>query len=499
MGHLANNKLRTENMIKLLENMHFNLEGQKITCHDEWVFIQSDSPKQAETMISELTTLLLDDPSMVLNREKITLEKLITDLIKSASNTDKTLHEACIAMLPILARNWQYQYDPETKQLNIELPTYMQSLFAALKSDALNIVNNQLTIKMNMLLEQNQDVLHIDEKSPLILVRHELFSKKKIFYAQQTLENGNIEIQPYFHLPKDVTPPDYHFVLDTSSSMEEHIENLKDGVIRFAEALFAYQPTAKISIQIFNTNVENATVFSSSNMGELGRYVNKINAYGSTALYRTVNQQLARLEKLSLHNNILLFTDGYNDDVGVETQIETLNGHIERIRKDLRISTCNKFFIINYLVKKDEYLKEVIELFASEYISAEEVDLQQALKNADQLGVWASKRGLFTYSVQVIDGQFCEYSLKADYADQFVALDKLEFSANENMEIELTIKDVQGEVILSDKRCLNNPTPKVKSSQNTNNSSTPNLWPFFTKNVLTRDEDLNYHNSLGNN
>ncbi|MBN9230842.1 MAG: VWA domain-containing protein [Legionella sp.] len=502
MGRLANNKLQTESIIKLLEKMNINLAGQTITCHDEWISVQSTSREQANSLISDLTTILLDDPSLGLTRKKVTISSLITKLITSATYCNQTIRDACLALLPILEKNWQYQYDPETKHLNIELGSCFLPIFEALQSEEINIIDSKFSIDISALLKTNEDktldVLLIEESNPLILIRHELFANKKIFYAQKTLKNGNIEVQPFFHLPPDVTPPDYHFILDTSSSMYCHMKEFKESVIRFAEALFEYQPNAKISLQFFNTIVGDTKIFTYGELEDLKKVVNSFYAYGSTALYKTVNKQLEQLAKLSLHNNYLLFTDGDNndDDNNEEGQIDLLSKHMERLGQDPRLLSCNKFFIINYKVRKNEYLADVVNLFSSEYISSNEVDLQKALQDAEQLSVWASKRGLFTYSVQVVEGQFSEYSLKADYANQFVPLEKLEFAAHEKLDIELTIKDVEGRIILSDKRCLNNPSPVVKHASNSNilfpNSEARQLKQIYS------DPDLEYNRTIQN-
>ncbi|ASQ45589.1 vWA domain-containing protein [Legionella clemsonensis] len=194
--------------------------------------------------------------------------------------------------------------DDEQEYIEIQLPSPAYApLFGSL-----NYIEAE-KIKFNIkefLKDHKQELIFIDGTSPLLLAHSDLFENKKVFYAEKKLNNDTVEVTPYFFVPNALTPPTYYFILDTSSSMEEEerLPTVRKSVIKFAEALFQFQPNAIINITQFVDNTKKVGSYRKEDFDELCMEVYCLKADGMTNLFTTALEQLERLKESTQHNNI---------------------------------------------------------------------------------------------------------------------------------------------------------------------------------------------------
>lgn len=462
MKHLINNVLRTKNMVELLHAMGIPVKKEQVTCKDERIIFNLESIKEGVELAADLQNLLQNDAVKLPIKRRTVAELLaeeITNATCSDSKNSETLKKSCLALLDIL--QLKDTLDEQQEYLDIQLPSAVYGpIFSALNYKYLSINGEKIKFNIKEYLKAHkQELILIDGQSPLLFAYSELFENRKVFYAEKKVSADITEVTPYFFVPDALTPPAYHFVLDTSGSMfGKNLDTLKKSVIELADALFQYQPDAVINISEFNT--ENRTVgnFRKQDMSRLKYEVNRLSADGSTRLYATVVDQLAMLTHSKLHNNILLFTDGINSSDYESLLINQLERTVESLGEETSlIRVKNKFFILSYGVKQPEVLQKVANAFASPIINTNTVDFIEALSQQDKLQEWAAARELFTCRLEVagsstLDTQSEEYVCSFDMSGQFVAL-KPQLHKN-NERLHLTITDSNGKILLDDQRSL---------------------------------------------
>lgn len=468
MGQLTNDVLRTKNMIQLLKDMGMGLEGTQVICHGELVFFKSDSQELSQQLSVNLQSLLAEgSPNQPQFRTFSLAELLIKEVASGVCSDQKKEHmhkSACDAVLQILIDNGlKYNLDDQKEHIEIELPSFVYaSLFNMLDYQYLSISGSTLRFNIKAFLKSYpNELIAINSGSPLLLINANIFESKKVFYAQTQLENGDIEIKPYFFIPHASFPPEYHFVLDTSGSMttNNNLDTLKKSVIQLSKALFEFQPEAIINITAFNSSVTSLGCYNQRTLYRLQSDVNTLEANGSTCLYRVSNEQLNKIVQSKKHNNVLLFTDGENYPLDYSTQ-KKLESSIESVEKGFAlVKARNKFFIIQYNLNQPTILNDPTEssilhrltaLFNSPVINSQSVDFMQALLSVNKMQEWAAARELFTCHL-LIDNETKEYVKSYDLSGQFIALDP---QHSKDGRVHLTIIDGDGNVILDDERSL---------------------------------------------
>ncbi|HHF7366040.1 TPA: VWA domain-containing protein [Legionella bozemanae] len=465
MGHLVNNVLRTKNMVALLQAMGINLNNARVSCKDERVIFTSETQKDAETLVTNLQELLQKDgikPSV----RRMSIAELLANEIAQAACSDGAMTEthkkSCLAVLNVLEMmGLEYALDKEQEYVNIQLPSAAYApLFNSLNYKYMSIEGEKIKFNIKEFLKTHkQELILIDGKSPLLFADTDSFEKKKVFYAEKRISENTVEVTPYFFVPNAITPPAYHFVLDTSSSMGgARLDALKKSVIEFAEALFEFQPDAVIHITEFNTATKKVGMgnYRKSDRSQLATDITTLKAVGATRLFGTVSDKLTALAQSTQHNNVLLFTDGENTEGHLDNEIAVLKKTVTTIKSGSSlIPVRNKFFILSYGTTQPEVLHHVVEVFGSLVLDTDTIDFTEALSKKGKLQEWAAARELFTCRLEVtnssdLDAKSEEYVHSCDMSGQFVALKPNQYKDNETLH--LTITDGNGTILLDDKK-----------------------------------------------
>ncbi|STX37916.1 VWA domain-containing protein [Legionella feeleii] len=467
---LANNALRTKNMIALLQDMGIKVgkkdEGKaEVSCKDELVILKPASQEEAENLAGEIQTLLQTGKTKPAV-QRFTLNDLLNAEIDAATCVNVQMTEknkrSLRALLPILELD--FMLDAEQEYLDIKLPSIAYApLFGSLTYKYLKLDGE--TLKFNVkefLKDHREELVLIDGEAPLLLCDAEQFEKKKVFYAQKRLDENEVEVTPHVFIPYAAKPPAYTFVLDTSGSMVEkfgtygtRLQQLQKSVIKFAEALYAFHPDATINIKQFNNTIGHVGSYKKGDLTTLRMQVNGLKAEGGTNLFTATINQLSSFSSSTKHTNVLLFTDGQNTDSAeqdLESKIEALqNG-------SPLILARNKFFIISYGATQPPVLHTVAQLFGSPVIDTDSPDFVAALSENDKMQEWAAGRELFTCRFVVKAGLEAEleaepettYACCYDLSGQFTALKPVRCKDNE--ELHLTLVDGDDAVILDDRK-----------------------------------------------
>lgn len=454
MKHLANNMLRSKNMLALLQAMNFRLEDSELICLDEHVVLRPGLEKEATTLRTGLQDLL-KLPSM----RYPNLAELIIAMVREASSGSDMNKQGCLALLGVMQQTGlNASLDAEHESLNIALPSIaFASLFASLNYDHIHVENGQLRLDIRSFLKKHKKaIVCIEGVSPMFFIHTEAFAEQRVLYAQKRIDHDTIEVTPYFFVPNAITPPTYHFILDTSYSMNNMMGLLKKSACSLAQALFDFQPKAKIAVSHFNSGTYSLGTFEKDTLANLINTVNQLSATGRTRLFGTVFDKLNALPQS--HNNILLFTDG-SDDQGVvskdecEKEIRTFLDSLKD--KSPLLTARNKFFILSYCTEQPEILHEVTKAFSSPIIETKEIDFQTALSDQGKLQEWAAKKELFICRLTTrakTGSESCEDDqvFACDMSGQFVALQPKICKDNDTLEIK--ILDGSDTVLLEDVR-----------------------------------------------
>ncbi|WP_131783382.1 VWA domain-containing protein [Legionella gresilensis] len=467
MKHLVNNLLRTTNMVELLRAMGISLDNNTVSCKDERVIFTTKNIEQSEKLAFDLQGLLQKDVVKPQIRQ-VSIADLIADEIAQATSTNalmiETHKKSCLAVLNVLQMTGlNYTLDKEQEYLNIELPSAAYApLFNSLNYKYMSIQNEEIKFNIKAFLnDHKQEIILVTGNSPLLFAHSDSFENKKVFYAEKKLSKDTTEVTPYFFVPDTLTPPTYHFVLDTSISMEgEPLAKLKKSVNEFADALFEFQPDAVINLTEFNINTKQVGrgSYRKTDLSQLVKDVNNLNAGGTTRLYGTVSDKLAQLLQSNQHNNVLLFTDGVNTVGNDDDETQSLNKTVTSIKqRSALIPVRNKFFILSYGVTQPEILRKVAETFSSPILYTDTIDFTEALSKKGKLQEWAAARELFTCRLEVTTNsqqntRSEEYLRSYDMSGQFVALKASQFKNDEIMH--LTITDGNGNTLLDDKKSI---------------------------------------------
>lgn len=460
MKHLVNNVLRTKNMEALLSAMGIPLENTKLACKDERVIFSPGTTKEAEALAANLQNLLQKDTVKPALR-RMTITELLAEDIANAMDTskDEAHKKSCLALLNVLQLTGQL--DEQQEYINIQLPSIAYApLFGSLKYQYMSIEGEQIKFNIKEFLKAHQqELILIDGPSPQLFAHSESFESKKVFYAQRKISEDTTEVTPYFFVPDTLTPPAYHFVLDTSGSMDgARLATLKKSVIELADALFQFQPDAVIHITEFNSITRKVGSYRKQDFALLSQHINGLSAKDMTRLFGTVAEQLSALSQTTQHNNILLFTDGGNtigDDASQIKALEKMVASLGDATSLLRVR--NKFFILSYGTAQPDILRQVAEAFGSPVLETNTIDFTAALSEKGKLQEWAAARELFTCRLEIADSssqnaQAEEYVRSYDLSGQFVALKPKQYKNNESLH--LTITDGNGNTLLDDQRSL---------------------------------------------
>lgn len=464
MTRLANNALRTKNLDALLKDM--GIGNAIVNCNDELVVLKPANPVEAENLTGEVQRLFQTETTKPAI-QRYTLNELLSAEITAAKCDDQQMvaknKRSLQALLPILELD--FALDEQQEYLDIELPEHYVPIFGSLTYKYMTLKDETLRFDLKKFLKDHrEELVLIGDKAPVLLCDAAQFEKKKVFYAQKRLSADEVEVTPHVFIPPAAKPPHYHFVLDTSSSMEgARLAKMKESVLSLADALFKFQPDATIDITEFNSTAKKVGSYTKDSRS-LSRDVNQLKAVGATCLFGTTLEQLSTLAGSNQHNNILLFTDGENsigDNEVLEAQLK------ERAQKlkdgSPLIPVRNKFFIISYGAKQPKALHEVTEVFGSPVINTDSSDFIAALSDSNNMEKWAAARDLFTCRLEVATSNSTSktntYACSYDLSGQFTALAPIR--CKDSDELHLTLVDGDGAVVLDDKKPAIKPVVSV--------------------------------------
>ncbi|KTD17345.1 VWA domain-containing protein [Legionella jordanis] len=466
MKHLINNALRSKNMKELLQALGIDVHESTVACHNERIILRTNQLSDAKSFAKDLQNILQKDDFNPALRQT-SMADLIRESIAEASCQDVenlAIHKnACLAIFNVLLMSkFDYQLDEHQECFEIPLPQpAYASIFRCLNYKYLQIEDDKIKFNIKEFLKDHkEEIILIDAGNPLLLVHSQLFENKKIFYAQKPISEDEVEVTPYMLVPQAITPPTYHFVLDTSGSMAgEKLKILKKSVTEFSEALFHFEPEARLDLVEFNTTCKPIGNYRRENFGQLCEHVNALGADGLTHLYATSLNKLEYLMQSANHNNVLLFTDGEDTMEGAAglNCERSLNSLVASIKDSPLIAARNKFFFILYDVSAPEILVEVAEAFASCVIETSNPDFIAALSEKGKLQDWAAERELFSCQLEVTNTANGSQELKRyvrsfNLSGQFVRLEPV--VCNKDVRLHIRVTDGNDQVTLEDEHSI---------------------------------------------
>jgi hypothetical protein len=466
MPHLANNALRTKNMAALLIDM--GIKGGGVRCTNELMVLTPHTPQESTSFTQEIQKLLkIDTPASV---QQFTLNELLAQEINSATCADMMMSEtnkrALHALLPILKLDFVFNEEQEFLDIPLPSPAYA-SLFSLLNYHYLIVKGDTLRFDIKDYLKAHREELFLIEGANPILFSLPLwFEQKQVFYAYKEVSADEVEVTPHIFIPRAAQPPHYHFVLDTSDSMgiaskqnpqRTRLQMLQESAIKFAEALFEFQPNAVIKITQFDSTIQQVGVYHKKDFPGLSQDITRLYPRNSTCLFATALEQLAALAGSKDHTNTLLFTDGENTLGNEYALTAELEQNIASLQQGSPLVLArNKLFIISYGVNQPAILHRVTDLFCSPVINTNSPDFIAALSEQNKMQEWAASRELFTCRMEVIANSAVQkeesYVRTYDLSGQFTALAPIRCKAQEGLK--LTVLDGNGDVLLVDSQPL---------------------------------------------
>ena len=248
--------------------------------------------------------------------------------------------------------------------------------------------------------------------SPLLLLNSYAMEAKKVYYATKELDDGRVEVTPYFFVPDAIIPPDYHFVLDVSGSMRADLSDLKQGVKTLAQQLFILQPNAQLIITTFSSEIKKLGVYGADQLEQLNSAVDSLIVESDTHLYEVTADFLDLIKASnSKQCNVLLFTDGEDNGskYDSESRIKVL---IDDLKASSVVREISNFNFVSYKVKPNNLMQEVVETFTSgEFFETTSANFVAAPRDPELLMRWAAARGIFSI----------RFVVKSKLGDQVIA------------------------------------------------------------------------------
>lgn len=460
MPLLSNDSIRNQSMAKFLQAININTNGVQISnygglFHFSFTQVEEKDINEFAKQLNET----LDTKQAV---KTLSLAKIIDNEIALATCNDEIHRETSRAIINIINKsNPDFRLCEQSGLLEITLPSHQYAVILNL----LQYPTMKCSTDGKLIIDVNTHIKNMDQKilkfkglnpsqSPLVYLKDEFLQKKKIFYSTKNLENNQVEVSPYFYVPDAPTPPTYHFVLDVSGSMESSIKELKDSVNKLAEELFEFQPKAKLTVTTFSSNIHELGCYEKQDLQKLKEKIDRLSHLNQTALYQVTAQFLEKLDASNHHNNILLFTDGYENGSPNNSR-KNINGFLSKFQNTAH-AVQNKFYIFSYQVTQDELMIKVANTFKSDIINTNSLDFLDARQNKEMMKKWASARELFKsrISIQQKNGGQVDkvYALPLEQSGQLVSLDPMICQPDDT--IRINIHDSNDSILVASEKTL---------------------------------------------
>ncbi len=490
MPTLTNNELRAQMMSSFLQRASFDTEQTLVSSVNDMFSFRVKNAEDARRVTEDLaevfkTTSLGSFKPQV---KSVSLEALLVADIEAGKARDERMGEtnkkACLAVIQSLVASdsgsvLAYEQDIDSGEIIVTLPNpvYAQ-FFSMLDYEYLHVEDGVLYFDLNKYLKTlDEDILVLDDgqhQAPLVFMRGESLEKSPVLYVANPVDGSEdeVDVTPYFMVPKAVKPPSYHFVLDMSGSMNTLLPSLKDAVLRMAEMLFEFQEEAVLNVSTFASDSDMAQKpLGAYNRGDWTRLkadIESLNTRGSTKLYRAALSSLSAIEQSQAQHNVLLFTDGLDDGALSASQTAhqsevQLQQRIRALETAVLLKARNKFYIVSYHQRQPKVLNDLASLFASLVIDTDSADFIAALKDKGVMKNWAQARDLFTYRVVVENADGVDvkqsYCQTLDMSGQFHELATTRYHNGDKMT--LTITNGVGDEVVIDERTLSLPAEDV--------------------------------------
>ena len=463
MPKLSNYLLRERSFREFLATMGLDLAQIGLSSVDDFFLFDLDDVERPEAFINKLGAIIKGDSD---NKVKsISLMELIDAELAQATCLNpemlKTHRQSCKAILDIIkSQGAHFVFSQESGLFELALPdpAYAKMLNLLNYPNLFISSESKLVFDLKKYLQNASDdlikIIRDDAKeSPLLILNSNVLKTRQVYYATKKLDDGRVEVTPYFYVPHALTPPNYHFVLDVSGSMDSALPELKKSVKSLARQLFDFQPEAELTVTTFSQGVKQIGIYRAGLIERLDRDVDALVIESHTPLYEVTADFVERIISTVKQDNVLLFTDGADNgskrdsDLRLQKLIRDLAGHSN-------ILVRNKFNVISYRIAQDNLMHDVAQLFFSEVIETSSADFVAAQADPELLMRWAAARELFSIRVVVTDkvgDQSVErYGLSLDMSGQLQALEPRICQPGERLDI--SVADGNGTLLLNDSK-----------------------------------------------
>jgi hypothetical protein len=421
MPGLSNDLLREKMMKDFLTAMKVDLTGVEVSSTAGLFAFNFKEKKQSEQFSRQLSSILQQEGASKVEAS-LNLSKIIDNEIALADCADAKnleIHRAaCKGVLEVIkAQGTDFKFLPESGEIELTLPNPVYaSLFNLLRYPNIRFtIDGKLVINVKTYLQdQASGLVKIEglntTQLPIVLLDAKALESKRMFYATKKLADGTVEVTPYFVVPQATTPPDYHFVLDVSGSMDgtpigsnkTSLAMLKTSVKKLVKEIFEFQPDAKVSITTFSKGVRSLGVYSKAYLAKLNSDIDGLKVIGDTPLYEASSDVIEQAISSPGQKNVLLFSDGgeSGSKTGSEDKLRKMVTALES--EPLKIART-KFFVFSYGTDQTQLMKQVTKTFLSEVVNTTSPDFMAAQNDPEVLKRWAAARELFTSRVVVED------------------------------------------------------------------------------------------------
>lgn len=380
---------------------------------------------------------------------KITLSQFISNQLVNISDNFSKMIIASLFQPPLVHFLTEISYRPDGK-IYINLPLQAATLLSSQTFKVLSVKENQLVIDLLKsdypLLLIEQDLIPNHEGDFFFILQADIL-KEKIYYRVKELPNYQVEVLPYFYIPQQIESPLFHFVIDKSSSMVNHLPQLEVILLKLITHLFLEKPHAKVKITFFD-HQQYVSEYTADQLSLIEEDFKRHSADGSTALYATTRDILEASRDLKQSINILLFTSS-KEETGMPSS--ALEANFIRHFSDVDRAHI-KLLLISYNTQQPLILENLTNVFDGALIYTDDVDFISAFEAKPSLKDWIAQRKLFTQEVIVSNSigstTQCSFSKHSLNLGSFIALKPNVISKEDKLVI--TIYDDQNFVVAED-------------------------------------------------
>ena len=241
MTKLRNHELKEKSMQELLNTLNIANDNEQVAVSSgEGLYsLRFQNNQQKDDLVK-----LISNNNPETRIDNFTIDKIIEKAVQEGTTSDEkaqSIHrKSCQTILNVVFENLKSQ-DLSIEGNKLVLTTLPDKSYATLIK-TLKYPNIEFNEK-NQLLIDIEPYIFANEKGvavlaqlnknigPIVFLGSEVIQTKKVHFKTKKLEDGKVEVTPFFFVPTaDKVSPTYSFMLDTSSSIEPHLDKLKNEV-----------------------------------------------------------------------------------------------------------------------------------------------------------------------------------------------------------------------------------------------------------------------------